>query len=197
MAGIRPVTLDDVMGLARYEAEREQIRRRIIALKRDRRVALGDEISLVFENHDTVSFQIHEMLRAEQITEIDGIRRELEVYNGLLPSPGELSATLFIEITDQARIEERLCGLLGIDEALRLEIGSNCAIPAQFDPAQSREDRLSAVQYIRFALPEEARRAFADPAVPVRLVADHPNYRAVTPLEGPLRASLTEDLRGT
>jgi hypothetical protein len=197
MAGIRPVTLDDVMGLARYEAEREQIRRRIIELKRDRRVALGDEVTLVFENHATVSFQVHEMLRAEQITDIDGVRRELEVYNGLLPKPGELSATLFIEITEEDRIEERLLGLLGIDAAVRLEIGTEFAIPAQFDPGQSREDRLSAVQYIRFALPAEARRAFADPAVPVRLMADHPNYLAETRIEGPVRASLTEDLRGT
>jgi hypothetical protein len=197
MSAIRPVTLADVMGLERYEAERDRIRRRIIDLKRARRVSLGDEISLVFENHDTVWFQIHEMLRTEHITDIDAIRQELDVYNALLPAPGELSATLFIEITEQDKIEERLLRFIGIDESVRIEIGDEFSVPAQFEPGHSREDRLSAVQYIRFALPEAARSAFDDPAVAVRIVADHPNYRAQAVIDGAVRESLTEDLRGT
>ncbi len=189
------MTLDDVMGLERYNKERDRIRSEVIRLKRNRRVALGPDITLVFENHDTVFFQVHEMLRAERITGVDRIRAELDVYNSLLPSPGELSATLLIEITDEDRIEERLLALIGIDEAVRLEIGDELKVPAQFDPGQSREDRLSAVQYIRFALSAEAREAFANLSVPVRLVADHQNYRAETTIDGAVRASLIEDLR--
>lgn len=194
MSGIRAVTLEDLMGLQRYEQQRDEIRRRIIDLKRRRRVSVGDEITLVFENHDTVFFQVQEMLRAEQITDIDAIRQELDVYNQLLPRPGELSATLFIEITDQNRVEERLNRLIGLDETVRLEIGNEFSIPAQFEPGRSREDRLSAVQYIRFALPERARAAFADPAVPVRIVVDHPNYHAGACVEGTVRRALAEDL---
>ncbi len=196
MSGTHPVLLDDVLGLDRYEQERQAFRERIIALKRHRRVPLGDEITLVFENHDTVSFQIHEMLRAEQIRDVDAIRAELEVYNSILPAPGELSATLFIEITSEENIEDRLLGLLGIDEAIHLRIGDEWKVRAGFDPGQSREDRLSAVQYIRFPVPMEAREIFADFSVPVTLIADHPNYRAEAVIDGDVRSALAEDLRG-
>jgi hypothetical protein len=193
-SSIRPVTLNDVVGLERYEALRDEIRRRIIALKRSRRVSVGPEITFVFENHDTVYFQIQEMLRAERITDLDAVRAELEVYNALLPKPGELSATMLIEITHQERIAERLLSFLGIDEAVSLQVGAD-RIAAAFEPGRSKEDKLSAVQYLRFVLPPAARRAFLDPAVPVQLVIDHPNYRAQVTLEGNTRASLGEDLR--
>jgi hypothetical protein len=194
-SSIRPVTLDDVVGLERYEAVRDEIRRRIIALKRARRVSVGPEITFVFENHDTVYFQIQEMLRAERITDLDAVREELAVYNALLPQPGELSATMLIEITEHDRIAERLLGFLGIDEAVWLQVGTDHRIAAAFEPGRSREDKLSAVQYLRFALAPAARRAFLDAAVPVQLVIDHPTYRAETALEGSTRASLGADLR--
>jgi hypothetical protein len=195
-SSIRPVTLDEVAGLARYEAIREEFRRRIIALKRERRVPVGPEVTFVFENHDTVHFQVQEMLRAERITDLDAIREELDVYNALLPAAGELSATMLIEITEQADIEARLRRLIGIDETVRLEIGLDWVVQAAFEPGRSRADRLSAVQYVRFPLPPPARAAFRDPRVPVHLVVDHPNYRAATVIEGAIRRSLAADLDG-
>jgi hypothetical protein len=194
-SSIRPVTLDDVVGLDRYEVVRDEIRRRIIALKRARRVSVGPEITFVFENHDTVYFQIQEMLRAERITDLDAVRAELAVYNALLPQPGELSATMLIEITEQDQIADRLLGFLGIDEAVWLQVGADHRIAAVFEPGRSREDKLSAVQYLRFILPPAARRAFLDGAVPVQLVIDHRHYRAQTPIEGSTRASLSADLQ--
>ena len=193
-SSIRPVTLADVVGLRRYEEVRDTVRRRIIELKRARRVSVGPDVSFVFENHDTVYFQIQEMLRAERITDIDAVRQEVEVYNALLPAPGELSATMLIEITEQEHIADRLLSLLGIDEAVRLYVGTT-SIQAGFEAGHSKEDKLSAVQYVRFALPPAERRAFLDPGVPVRLAIDHSNYRAETVLEGRVRASLSEDLR--
>src|SRR5215470_102520 len=92
------VSLDDIMGISAYEKIRENFRRGIIDLKQKRRVSVGDRVSLVFENRDTVIFQIQEMVRAERIVDLDKIREEIEVYNGLIPDPGELSATLFLEI---------------------------------------------------------------------------------------------------
>ena len=77
---------------------REGFRQEIIEKKKRRRLAVGDKVSLVFENRDTVVFQIQEMLRAERITDLDKIREEIAVYNELIPNPGELSATLFLEI---------------------------------------------------------------------------------------------------
>lgn len=194
---IRPVTLDDVIGLDRYETVRDELRKRIIELKRRRRLSVGPFITFVFENHDTVHFQIQEMLRAERITDMDAVRYELEVYNALLPQPGELSATMLIEITDEEDIPERLNSLLGIDEAVRLEIGDDWVVPAVFEAGQSNEEKLSAVQYVRFPLPPAARAAFADPKVPVAVVIDHPSYRARAAIDTAMRAALAEDLRDT
>jgi len=190
---IRPVTLDDVVGLERYEAIRDEVRRNVIALKKARRVSVGPEITLVFENHATVYFQIQEMLRAERITDLDAVRAELAVYNGLLPAPGQLSATLLIEITNEADVPARLLTFLGLDETVALMIGSQ-RIAAEFEPGRSREDKLSAVQYIRFSLPPAARTAFADPSVPARLVVELPQYRHETAIDGAIRASLAADL---
>ena len=191
---IRPVTLDDIVGLERYEAIRDAVRRQIIAHKRARRVPVGPEVTFVFENHATVYFQIQEMLRAERISDLDAVREELAVYNALLPKPGELSATMLIEITEQTQIAERLLSFLGIDEAVRLEIDGR-SIAGEFEAGRSKEDKLSAVQYVRFVIPDAARRRFVDPAAPAALVIDHPRYRHTTALEGAVRESLSADLR--
>jgi len=193
-SSIRPVTLDDVVGLERYEAIRNDVRRRIIELKRARRLSVGPEVTFVFENHHTVYFQIQEMLRAERITDLDAVREELVVYNALLPQPGELSATMLIEITEADDIAERLLRFAGIDEAVWLHVGPE-RVAATFEPGRSRADKLSAVQYVRFALPASARRGFLDQAIAVRLTIEHPHYRASVPVEGGIRASLCEDVR--
>jgi hypothetical protein len=193
MSSIRPVTLDEVVGLDRYEAIRDEFRRRIIALKRDRRVSVGSNVTFVFENHDTVHFQIQEMLRAERITDLDAVREEIALYNELLPRPGELSATMLIEITEEKDIPRRLLAFLGVEESVRLEIGTEHAVRAEFESGRSKEDKLSAVQYVRFRLPETARAAFLA-EMPAALVIDHPNYRASAPLAGAVRASLRADL---
>lgn len=188
------VTLDEIVGLERYEEIRPEFRRRIIEMKKTRRVPVGDRVTFVFENHDTMLFQVQEMLRAENISDIEGIREELEVYNALVPEAGELSTTMLIEITDSDEIRESLLSLMGIDEAVSLHIGSR-VIPGEFEAGRSKEDKLSAVQYVRFHLPDEARAAFAAGAEPVRLAIDHPNYRHETPIEGAVRESLARDLQ--
>jgi hypothetical protein len=191
---VRKVVIDEIQGLERYEQAREQFRRHIIELKKRRRVAVGDRVTLVFENHDTMLFQIQEMLRAERITDLDKVRQEIDVYNALIPDAGELSATLLIEITESSRIRDELVQLLGIDEAVRLEIGDRCVIRGTFEPGHSTADKLSAVQYVRFGFDEAARAAFVNGAEPVRLVIDHPHYRHTAPITGAVRASLAEDL---
>ncbi len=159
---MEPLTPEDIRNLHEYELERPAFRGRVIEQKRRRRVALGPLVTLVFENRDTVRFQIQEMLRVERIVQPDKVLHEIETYNGLLPGPGEVAATLFIEITDQGRIQEILDGFIGLDEPGRLvlRIGET-AYPAVFAPGQSREDRISAVHYIRFPLGETGREALA------------------------------------
>jgi hypothetical protein len=190
---MRSVTLDDVAGLARYAEMRDEFRNRIIALKRSRRIAVGDKVSFVFENFDTVLFQIQEMLHAERIVDLDRVREEIAVYNELLPRDGELSATMLIEITEQSRIPAELQRLIGIDETVSIAINGKRS-RGEFEPGRSREDKLSAVQYVRFPLEPSARDALRSGTAKVELMIDHPNYRASTELSRDQVASLAQDV---
>jgi len=188
---VRPVTLNDVVGLERYESMRDELRRRIIEIKKHRRVSVGDRITLVFENHQTVLFQIQEMIRAERIVDLDRVRDEIDVYNELIPCPGDLSATLLIELQDSTRVREELPKFYGLDEATRLDF-DGVRVAGVFEGGRAREDKVSAVQYVRFPVHEHAPALLA--AKEVRLVIDHPHYRASQALSPELRRSLAEDL---
>jgi hypothetical protein len=191
---MRPVETSEILNLYDYERVREARRRAIIALKSERRVEVGRYLSFVFENRETVWFQIQEMVRAERIVDEGRIAEEVEVYNGLLPRPGELAATMFIEIAESAQIKPVLDTLLGIDvgDHVRLQVGAD-AVPGVFEAGHSDEERgkLSAVHFVRFALPLAARRAFADSEV--ALVVDHPGDRGRTVLAPAVRQRLAED----
>ena len=189
---MKKIALDDILGFAAYEKVRQQFRDDIIDKKKRRRVAVGDKISIVFENRDTVIFQIQEMLRAERIADLDKIREEIEVYNELIPSPGELSATLFIEIEDQAHLREDLLKFLGIDESVYFRVGAH-SIQGRFEEGRSKEDKMSAVQYVRFSFDTQAREAFRR-GEPAEIVIDHPNYKARAVIASDAQRSLAEDL---
>ena len=189
---MKKIILDDILGFAAYEKVRDEFRREIIDKKKLRRVAVGDKISLVFENRDTVIFQIQEMLRAERITDLDKIREEIAVYNELIPNSSELSATLFIEIEDQTHLRDELLKFLGIDEAVRFKVGDQ-RVSAQFEEGRAKEDKISAVQYVRFPFDAAARQAFLAGAV-TELVVDHANYRASQVLSAAVQKSLSQDL---
>ncbi|NIO12242.1 MAG: DUF3501 family protein [Deltaproteobacteria bacterium] len=191
---MKKITLDDIKGLASYEKVRADFRQRIINLKKKRRVPIGDKVTLVFENRDTVIFQIQEMLRAERITDLDKVRDEIETYNSLIPEPGELSATLLLEIEDQSNMREQLLKFLGVDEAVYLKVGDKGTVRAQFEEGRSRDDKISAVQYVKFPVGEELRKGFADNKNEIKLVIEHPNYRAETRLDPETQESLAEDL---
>jgi hypothetical protein len=190
-----PLTLADLPSLEAFEAERDAMRAAVIAHKADRRVALGDRLTLLFEDRETIRWQVLEMCRVEGVRDPAGVAEELAVYNELVPGPGELSATLFIEITDAPQIRPELDRLVGIHECVALEIGE-ARVPARFDPRQLDEDRISAVHYLRFAPSPADGKRFADPAVPVSLRVDHPHYSAETVLAPAARASLSVDLHG-
>ena len=190
---MKPISLDDIRGIAAYEKIRGDFRQKIIELKKKRRVAVGDKVSLVFENRDTVIFQIQEMMRAERITDLDKIREEIEVYNSLIPEPGELSATLFLEIEDQGHLPDDLLRFLGVGEAVFLKVGSS-KIQARFEEGRSKDDKISAVQYVRFPIGADARAAFAAGAE-ATLSIEHPNYQAQGRLEAETRESMLADLQ--
>jgi len=192
------IGLKDVLNFFEYEKVRAEMRGRVIDLKRVRRVPVGQHLSFVFENRDTVLFQIQEMCRVERITDDARIQDEIDVYNALLPGPGELSATLFIEITDKAQIQPVLDRFMGIDAGptVWIQVGKDFAVRGEFEAGHSDEEKgkLSAVHFVRFAFPPEAVRAFADS--PVHLVVDHAAVRARVELPAETKAQLLQDLRG-
>lgn len=191
---MKTLTASDITNLHEYELERGDFRRRVIELKSRRRIALGPLMTLVFENRDTVRFQIQEMIRVERIVQPDKVQHEVDVYNELIPGPGEVAATLFIEITDQARVQEVLDGFIGLDEPGHLVLAVGQArFAAVFAPGQSREDRISAVHYIRFPLGDEGRRALSAGAEAALEVA-HGDYRARQVLSEATVEELIRDL---
>ena len=193
------LTLDDIADARAYERERETFREQVIALKKRRRVGVGPFVSFVFENRDTIRFQIQEMARAERILTDEGIQVELDIYNPLIPEPGQLSATMFIELTSKDELETWLPKLVGIERAVELRIGESVtvrAIPEAGHASQlTREEITASVHYVQFALTPEQIAAFAE-ALNVALAVDHPDYREVTELSEETRAELLFDLRG-
>jgi len=192
------IELKDVLNFFEYEKVRTAMRERVIELKRLRRVTVGPHLSFVFENRDTVLFQIQEMCRVERITDDARIQDELDVYNALLPGLHELSATLFIEITDKEQIQPVLDRFMGIDigPTVWMQVGKEFAIPGEFEAGHSDEEKgkLAAVHFVRFVFPPEAIRAFA--GSPVSLVVDHPAERGRVELSDETKAQLLLDLRG-
>ena len=188
---MKPVVIDDILGLAAYERVRQKYRQKIIALKQKRRISVGDRVSLVFENRETVLFQIQEMLRAERITDLDRIREELAIYNELIPGSGELSATLFLEIENQENLREELLKFLGIDETVSFKIGDH-SVPARFEEGRTREDKISAVQYVKFHFSPEAIEAFSS-GRKADLLIEHENYRSTACLNPESQESLAQD----
>src|SRR5215218_7072031 len=118
-ATVRKLSVDDIVDHRAYERERDDFRAAIIAMKKRRRIALGDLVTIVFENTDTMRFQVQEMARAERMLTDDAIAGEVATYNELIPDPGELSGTLFIELTSDELLREWLPKLREIEFNVR------------------------------------------------------------------------------
>jgi len=192
MSLVRPITRRDIKGPALYGPIRDDFRKRVIELKRPRRVVIGDRVALVFENRHTLTLQIEEMCRAENLTRDDQIEAEIQVYNELMPTDSSLSATLFVELPQDADPYVELKQLVGLDEHVVMHVGPH-AIRAAFEPGRSTEDKISAVQYIRFPLGPEARVALLQQGTPIAIEIDHPSYRHRVACSDELRASLAGD----
>ena len=192
---MRQLETSEILNLVEYEKVRDARRREIIGLKKPRRVSVGRYLTFVFENRETVWFQIQEMVRAERIVDEVKIAEEVGVYNTLLPGPGELAATMLIEISEASQIKPVLDKLLGIDtrDYVRLTVGPHIVV-GDFETGHSDEERgkLAAVHFARFKLPPEARRTFRD--AEVTLVVEHPNERARTVLSDATKRALLHDL---
>ena len=187
---MKPLTPSDLWPLPVYEGVRERFRGEVIAAKRDRRVQVGSFMTFVFENRTTVKFQAQEILRIEGITDPAQVAEELDGFNGMLPGPGELSATLLIELTGtDAEVKARLATLYGLRDHVFLEVAGT-RLQGKLDPDREEPGRVSAVQYVRFPVPD-AQAFLRGPAF---LVIDHPQYGRRTELPEATRRSLAQDL---
>ena len=192
------LTLDDIADLRAYERERADFRARVIELKARRRVHVGPIVTLVFENRETIRFQIQEMARVEKIISDEGIEAELRAYNPLIPEPGHLSATMFIELTSEEQLREWLPKLVGIETQLALRVGPDgesvrCIVDSEHERQLTRQETTASVHYVGWSLTGAQVDAFA--AGPVVLATTHPAYQHEVELGSETRAELLADLR--
>lgn len=183
-----------ILDLGDYERQRETLRPRAIAARSVRRVALGPNATVAFENRETVAYQIQEMLRAERIAKEAEVQHEIDTYSDLLPSSDELSATVMFEFPSPDTRALRLHELVGFEEHLKLDVEGAGLAQAYFDRRQLDADRISAVQFVRFPLNDAQRTALAA-GVRVTLLADHPRYVHAAALKPETTRALAGDLQ--
>jgi hypothetical protein len=189
---MQAVTLEEIKNIADYEVERDAWRPQVMALKDRRRVRVGDHLTFLFENRDTVRYQIQEMVRIERIVRTQDIEHEVATYNELIPGPGQLSASLLIEYDTPQERDVHLRELLGIEKHVWLVVGDTAPAPALFDTRQISTDRVSSVQYVKFQLsPDHVARFQQGAAIRV----DHPYYHIDRPLTPAELAELAGDLK--
>ncbi len=169
------ITRDEILDLGDYERRRDDFRASAMRARAERRIFLGPNATLSFENRETVRYQIQEMLRAERIAKPAEVDHEIETYSDLLPTDSELSATLMIEFPDEGERLEKLTALRNIESHLYVSIDGAGNAPAQFDRRQIGEERLSSVQFIRFPLTSAQHDALRKGAK-LSVVCDHPAY---------------------
>jgi len=181
------VRREEIVDYQTYEDNRGEIRSGAMAIKAPRRIHVGEHLTFLFENHDTMRYQIQEIMRAEKIVREDAIAEELDTYNGLLGGTGQLGCTLLIEIDNEDKRRRMLTAWLGLQEHLyALDHDGNRSY-AGFDPSQVGTDRLSAVQYLTFDLSTP----------PVALGCDFPGMVLETNLDEAQRVALADDLAAT
>jgi hypothetical protein len=192
---MKPITREEILPLKDYERVRNVLRPLFIHEKESRRLAVGSHLTLLFENAQTVWYQIQEMVRTERMENPDAIAHEIETYNELLPGAGELTATLLIEYPDPAHRDAALRRLVGLENHVWIVAGDTRE-RAQFDTRQMSTDRISSVQFVKFALGKIDRGQFLAMAESGKLAIeiDHPSLAARARIADSLAHALAEDL---
>ena len=191
---MKKLTKGDLLNNVDYEKVRNEFRAKTMALKKHRRIILGPNIMLTFENRVTMKFQIQEIMRAERMVHIHQIQEELDVYNSILPDENELSATLFIEITDEEHIRPLLNSFIGLTEnkSIWLECDEN-KIFALFEAGREEEDKISSVHYIRFRFSNDDLNAFRNESNNIFIKIHYNDYQFNEKLTKEIQQSLLKD----
>jgi hypothetical protein len=182
---VKPVDRSEVLDYVSYGEQREEIRSAALRAKSVRRILVGEHFTFLFENRDTVRYQVQEMMRIERIVKEDDIQHELDTYNELIHPKGTVGCTLMVGIDDEAERDVKLQAWLGLNEHIYAKLPDGTLRRPTWDPRQVGEDRLSSVQYLSFDIGEEA---------PSAIGIAMPGIDAETELSGPQRDALREDL---
>jgi len=190
------ITPDSLMTLEAYARARKEMKPKIIALRRLRSVPLGDNVTVQFEDEQTIRYQIQEMLRIEKIFELDGIQQEIDAYAPLVPDGSNWKATMLIEYPDVHERKRELARLIGIEDRMFVEVEGHERIYAIADEDLEREneEKTSSVHFLRFEFPSAAREAVRAGAA-VKLGCDHRNYPAHVTISAETLAALAGDLK--
>jgi len=192
------LTPDKLMSLEAYAKARDKIRAEVMAHKRDRNVALGDHVTLIFEDKQTIRYQVQEMLRAEKIFEEAGIQDELDAYNPLIPDGSNWKATMMIEYEDIEERRRMLTRLVGIEDRVWVHVAGFDRVfsIADEDLERSSEQKTSAVHFLRFELTAGMTGALKQGAE-LSMGVDHSSYQTtLAPVPATVRESLLKDISG-
>lgn len=191
------LTAPDLMSLELYARERPAFRACVLEHKRNRKLAVGPNVTWSFEDRLTMQYQVQEMLRAERIFEPEGIRDELDAYNPLIPDGSNWKATLLIEYPDVAERQRQLALLIGLEDRCWVQVRGHDRVYAIADEDLEREnaEKTSSVHFLRFELTPPMIAALKSGAA-LAAGVDHDRYRhAVDPVPEPVRAALVADLK--
>jgi len=185
---------EDLFSLEEYAEQRSNIRKNVMDVKKLREVNLGEHIRLLFENHQTVQYQIQEMLRIEKIFEAAGIQAELDVYNPLIPDGSNLKATMMIEYTDVVERTKALSNLIGIEKSIYFQVGNHQNVYAICNEDLEREtdEKTSSVHFMRFEFEQTMIADFCK-GINVKIGVSHPNYDCEIILEKRVQDELNQD----
>jgi hypothetical protein len=186
----------DLYSLEEYSEIRDEFRERVMAHKKNRRLYLGDNLALFFEDRLIMHYQVQEMLKAEKIFDAEGIQEELDAYNPLIPDGTNWKATMMIQYADVHERQQMLAQLVGIEDKVWLRVGDMDKIYAIADEDLERatEDKTSAVHFLRFEL-SPAMIAEVHKGASISAGVDHQNYNvSVAPIADNVARSLADDL---
>ena len=171
----------DLLTLEEYNYKREDLVEEVLEIKKNRRIPIGSNVSLLFENSATIKYQIQEMLTVKNVIEPDRIEEELSVYNTLVPDGSNLKATMVVEFPDQKVSLERLSQLIGIEDKVWLQIGENDRVFAIADEVldEANEEKTSAVHFLRFELSKLMIKELKS-GITLFAGISHPNYNVRT-----------------
>jgi len=197
MGGERKLSLEDILDHRAYERVRDDMRSRVIGVKRLRRLHLGGVVTVSFENRLTMQNQIQEMLRVERVVTDEGVLEELRAFNPLIPEPGQLCATLFVELTSDEEMRKWLPELVGIENSMVLRLADGGIVRGLVDSQHAegltRDAVTAAVHYLSFDFTDQQVEQFSRGGV--SLCCDHPNYPEVLDLGESTVLELLTDLR--